>query len=127
MKGVEVRLQELGIYGKTLLFGLLYVFKHTEGQLSLHFFRTSGVQPSIKGHYRCVLQQGQFDDRFQACRGNSIPRNVNRFDILIIAQSLLQTFGESVSKLVAREYDLAQTALVQETQAFMVDYVRLMF
>ena len=50
VKGVEVGLQELGIYGKTLLFGLLYVLEHTEGQLPLHFFRAAGVQSSIEGH-----------------------------------------------------------------------------
>ena len=50
VKGVEVGLQELGIYGETLLFGLLDVFKHTEGQLPLHFFRAAGVQSSIEGH-----------------------------------------------------------------------------
>ena len=93
--------------------------------MSLDFFRAAGVQPCVEGHYRCVFQKGQLDDRFEARGGDSIACDVDRLDVLIVTESLLQTFGEGVSELVAGEYDLAQAALVQKAQAFMVNYVRL--
>ena len=49
LEGVEVGSQKLGPNRNALLFHLLDVLEHTEGQLTLDFFRDARVQTRVEG------------------------------------------------------------------------------
>ena len=49
LEGVEIGPQKLGPNGNALLFHLLDVLEHAEGQLALDFFRDAWVQTCVEG------------------------------------------------------------------------------
>ena len=103
LERVQIRLKELLSDLDALLFDLLYVFEHAEGHLPLNFFSDSGIQSRIKSNYRGIIYQGILDNRFYAKCADAVPRNVDSLDVLVIAESLLQTRCELVPKLIPAE------------------------
>ena len=110
---------------ETFLFNLFYVFEHAEGHLPLNLFRDARIQSRIKRNDRVIIYQGILNDRFDAEGADTVSRDVNSLDVLVVSESLLQTSGELVPELVSAEDQLAKATLVQDQLTLMVDQVRL--
>ena len=101
LEGVEFGLQVLRIDFETLLLCFLNILKHAKCQLSLNFLGAAGIQPSIKCNNGTIFHQRELNDKFESNWANFVSCNIDTLDILVVAESFLQTLGKVITKLVS--------------------------